>query len=203
MKVLGTVTFTSFVAKLFAHLQKPPLRDPARHTGPPMLVGHRGAEQNVKTHGHLQLGENIMESFDAANRLGASFVEFDIQVTRDLEAVVFQDFSLSESGTDIAIHNLTLDQFLHASNIQSPHGTPISALGKICSRASPGRPRSRSLGRQFEGGVVEIRDRMKHTVDSNRKAPNQTRAASLSKTRSPRSKTYSRSCHRMSDVTLR
>jgi glycerophosphodiester phosphodiesterase len=115
------------------------------------------------------LGENTVESFISAAKLGASFVEFDVQVTRDLQAVAFHDFSLSESGTDVAVHDLTLDQFLHASNIQSPHGNPLSVLGQIHSRMEPGRPRSRSLGRGFEAGAIQTRDRMKHTVDFKQK----------------------------------
>ncbi|RYP10625.1 hypothetical protein DL765_008050 [Monosporascus sp. GIB2] len=135
----------------------------------PLLVGHRGAGQNVKTHEHLQIGENALESFLSAAKLGASFVEFDIQITRDLKAVAFHDFSLSESGTDVPIHGITLDQFLHASHLQSPHGNPFSVPGKVHSGDKAGRSRSRSLDGQFEAGAVQIRDRMKHTVDFKQK----------------------------------
>ncbi|KAL6850989.1 Glycerophosphocholine phosphodiesterase [Amphichorda felina] len=110
-----------------------------------------------------------MESFLSAAKLGAAFVEYDIQVTRDLEAVAFHDFSLSQSGTDVPIHDTTLDQFLHASNIQSPHGNSLSALGRLHSPTEPGRPRSRSLGRHFDAGAIQVRDRMKHTVDFGQK----------------------------------
>lgn len=34
----------------------------------------------------------------------------DVQLTRDLVPVIYHDFSLSESGTDIPIHDLTLEQ---------------------------------------------------------------------------------------------
>lgn len=170
MTVAGTVTFNFLIANLFPHLQE--LR-PVEFNNPlgptsPILVGHRGAGQNLLTHEYLQLGENTIESFLSAAKLGATFVEFDVQVTRDLHPVAFHDFSLSESGTDVAVHDVTLDQFLHASNIQSPHGNPLSVLGKVHSRAEAaggGRPRSRSLGGQFEAGAIQIRDRLKHTVD--------------------------------------
>jgi glycerophosphodiester phosphodiesterase len=33
-----------------------------------------------------------------------------VQVTRDLVPVLFHDYSLSESGTDVPIHDVTLDQ---------------------------------------------------------------------------------------------
>ncbi|CAP64542.1 uncharacterized protein PODANS_5_8170 [Podospora anserina S mat+] len=176
MSVAGTVTFTFLIAKPYVHdLQGPQgFSTPEEWktaltpvSSPPLLVGHRGTGQNLIANKHLQIGENTVGSFLSAATLGASFVEFDVQVTRDLQAVCFHDFSLSESGTDVPVHDLTLDQFLHASKIQSPHGNPLSMLGKPRSQdeGSNARPRSRSLGEQFEAGAIQIRDRMKHTVD--------------------------------------
>jgi glycerophosphodiester phosphodiesterase len=37
-------------------------------------------------------------------------MQTDVQLTRDLVPVIFHDFSLSESGTDIPIHDLTFEQ---------------------------------------------------------------------------------------------
>ena len=34
----------------------------------------------------------------------------DVQLTRDLTPITYHDFSLSESGTDIPIHDLSLEQ---------------------------------------------------------------------------------------------
>ncbi|OIW26064.1 GDPD-domain-containing protein [Coniochaeta ligniaria NRRL 30616] len=172
MTVVGTVTFTFLVANHFPHLQTPRKVDLTRKAGePPALIGHRGLGQNLKTHEYLQIGENTVESFVSAAKLGASFVEFDVQVTKDHEAVIFHDFSLSESGTDVPVHDLTLDQFMYASNIQSPHGNPLSVLGPVLSRDEPGRKRkrSRSVGGHFEAGAIQIRDRLKHTVDFRKK----------------------------------
>ncbi|KAK0721385.1 Glycerophosphoryl diester phosphodiesterase family-domain-containing protein [Apiosordaria backusii] len=175
MTVAGTVTFTFLIVKPYSHnLQGPQgfatpeewAKALNQTSTPPLLVGHRGAGQNLLTNHHLQIGENTVGSFLSAAKLGASFVEFDVQVTRDLHAVCFHDFSLSESGTDVPVHDLTLDQFLHASKVQSPHGNPLSVLGKPRYRDENGRrPRSRSLGEQFEAGAIQIRDRLKHTVD--------------------------------------
>jgi glycerophosphodiester phosphodiesterase len=166
MRIAGTLTFTPLLVRPFAHLQTPRLLDLTRGPStPPLLIGHRGAGMNINTQRYLQIGENTVGSFLSAAKLGAAFVEFDIQLTRDLKPVVFHDFSLSESGTDVPIHDVTLDQFIHASNIQSPHGNPLSMLGTAPSREEAGRPRSRSLGRQFEAGAAQIKDRMKHTVD--------------------------------------
>ncbi|KAK4203617.1 Glycerophosphoryl diester phosphodiesterase family-domain-containing protein [Triangularia verruculosa] len=171
MRPAGTVTFTFLIVKPYPHeLQGPQgFATPEEWTqalapvsSRPVLVGHRGTGQNLLTN-HLQIGENTIGSFLAAAKLGASFVEFDVQVTRDLQAICFHDFSLSESGTDVPVHDLTLDQFLYASKIQSPHGNPLSMLGRPRYHAK--RPRSRSLGEQFEAGAIQIRDRMKHTVD--------------------------------------
>lgn len=171
MSIAGTATFTFLVARPYPHLQTPHFIGLSRQTPlrPPLLVGHRGNGQNDTAYDHLQLGENTIESFLSAAKLGAAFVEYDIQVTRDLEAVAFHDFSLSQSGTDVPIHDTTLDQFLHASNIQSPHGNSLSALGRLHSPTESGRPRSRSLGRHFDAGAIQVRDRMKHTVDFGQK----------------------------------
>lgn len=170
MRMAGVVTFTPLVVHPFPHLQTARPTDLMRtFPTPPLLIGHRGAGQNVKTRKYLQIGENTIGSFLSAAKLGASYVEFDIQITRDRQAVAFHDLSLSESGTDIPIHDVTLDQFLHASNTQSPHGNPLSMLGPAHSREEAGRPRSRSLGRQFEAGATQVRDRIKYTVDFNKK----------------------------------
>jgi len=170
MGAVGTVTFTFMVANHFPHLQTPRDVHLARKVAdPPALIGHRGLGMNLKTHEYLQIGENTVESFLSAAKLGASFVEFDFQVTKDKQAVIFHDFSLSQSGTDVPVHDVTLDQFMYAGNIQSPYGNPLSGLGPTHARDEPGarrkRKRSRSVGGHFEAGAIQIRDRMKHTAD--------------------------------------
>lgn len=89
-----------------------------------------------------------------------------MQITRDLEPVIYHDFSLSESGMDVPVHDLTIEQFKYAGSIQSPQGNPISALGKVQQHPfnGQGRHRSRSVGEDFEAGTVQTQDRMKHTV---------------------------------------
>ncbi|KAK3331402.1 ankyrin repeat-containing protein [Apodospora peruviana] len=166
MAMIGTVTFTFLVAKPFPYLQTPlPINLVRQPSESPLLIGHRGLGMNLPSHQHLQLGENTIESFLAAFKLGAPFVEFDVQITRDLHAVIYHDFSLSESGTDVPVHDLTLEQYLYASNVQSPHGNPLSTLGQVSAGKGNGRQRSRSLGRQFEDGAIQIQDRMKLTAD--------------------------------------
>ncbi|PVH90956.1 Glycerophosphoryl diester phosphodiesterase, partial [Periconia macrospinosa] len=118
----------------------------------------------------LQLGENTIESFLAAGNQGATFVEFDVQLTKDLVPVLFHDYSLSESGTDVPIHDVTLDQFMHVSSVQSPRGIPSAIVGSSANYAAHGdvrlyRPRSRSVTTAHDKGAEEVKNRMKHTVD--------------------------------------
>lgn len=59
---------------------------------------------------------------------------------------------------------------MHASNIQSLRGDPVSVLGKanaqpISTQVTSTKPRSRSFTKDHERGTREIRDRMKYTVD--------------------------------------
>ncbi|KAK2754570.1 hypothetical protein FQN54_006971 [Arachnomyces sp. PD_36] len=151
--LIGSVTFTFVIAEQSnnAVTASPTIRDPFEAEGV-QLVGHRGLGQNNASHRHLQLS--------------ASVVEFDVQLTKDLVPVIYHDFSLNESGTDVPIHDLTLKQFLYASQAQSPRGNPISVLGDIHTHDGKRcKPRSRSLTRDQERGALEVRDRMEHTVD--------------------------------------
>ncbi|RAH58497.1 ankyrin repeat-containing protein [Aspergillus piperis CBS 112811] len=164
-QAIATVTFTFLIIKPFQHPSIPSVRECFLRHDDFCLVGHRGFGQNVAGHDYLQLGENTVESFLSAASLGASFVEVitpDAQLTRDLVPVAYHDFSLSESGTDVPVHDVTLDQFLHASKIQSPMGHPTSIMG---SRHHHKNSRSRSLTRGYEQGAQQMQERMRHTVD--------------------------------------
>ncbi|OJI79603.1 hypothetical protein ASPTUDRAFT_180070 [Aspergillus tubingensis CBS 134.48] len=161
-QAIATVTFTFLIIKPFQHPNIPSVRECFLRHDDFCLVGHRGFGQNVAGHDYLQLGENTVESFLSAASLGASFVEVNAQLTRDLVPVAYHDFSLSESGTDVPVHDVTLDQFLHASKIQSPMGYPTSIKG---SRHHHKNPRSRSLTRGHEQGAQQMQERMRHTVD--------------------------------------
>lgn len=44
------------------------------------------------------------------NNTAIADLRLDVQLTRDLVPVIFHDFSLSESGTDVPIHDLTVEQ---------------------------------------------------------------------------------------------
>ncbi|GCB27698.1 glycerophosphodiester phosphodiesterase GDE1 [Aspergillus awamori] len=164
-QVIATVTFTFLIIKPFQHPSIPSVRECFLRYDDFCLVGHRGFGQNVAGHDYLQLGENTVESFLSAASQGASFVEFGMPFAieiLDLVPVAYHDFSLSESGTDIPVHDVTLDQFLHASKIQSPMGHPSSILGN---RHYHRNRRSRSLARDNEHGAQQMQERMRHTVD--------------------------------------
>ncbi|KAI0427393.1 Glycerophosphoryl diester phosphodiesterase family-domain-containing protein [Xylaria sp. FL1042] len=169
LDIVGSILFTYVIAKPFAHLQSPKYSlDELENAGSPAtLIGHRGLGQNVVSREHLQIGENTVESFIAAANSGASFVELDVQVTRDLEPIVYHNFSLSETGTDVPINDITIDQYRYASSAQASQ--PIldddSEGDGGDSRYAKSRPRSLSVGCSGDPATSRVRDRLKHTVD--------------------------------------
>ncbi|KAG7195411.1 Glycerophosphocholine phosphodiesterase [Scheffersomyces spartinae] len=118
LKVLGTINFEYLFVEPFSH---PLMKTDRSGTYWKKLVstrviGHRGLGKNEVNRQSLQLGENTVESFIAAASLGASYVEFDVQLTKDFVPVVYHDFTVAESGVDIPMHALTAEQFLHLSD---------------------------------------------------------------------------------------
>ncbi|KAK6445089.1 glycerophosphodiester phosphodiesterase [Trichoderma asperellum] len=91
----------------------------------------------------------------------------DLQITRDLEAVIFHDFSLSESGTDVAIHDVTLSQYKHASDLQEPQSITPAAIDTRSGvlHGSPQRRRAWSTGEESRLRTAQLRDRLRYTVD--------------------------------------
>ncbi|KAF3765457.1 GDPD-domain-containing protein [Cryphonectria parasitica EP155] len=115
LEVIGTVNFNFLVVTPFAHAN---MEVTSRQTywkklASTMVIGHRGLGKNVTSNRSLQLGENTVESFIAAANLGAQYVEFDVQLTKDHVPVIYHDFLVSETGIDAPVHTLTLEQFLH------------------------------------------------------------------------------------------
>ena len=74
------------------------------------VIGHRGLGKNEYGRKSLQLGENTLASFIAAANLGASYVEMDVQLTKDNIPVIYHDFLVGETGLDVPMHSLTLEQ---------------------------------------------------------------------------------------------
>ncbi|KAL8887940.1 MAG: hypothetical protein Q9215_004551 [Flavoplaca cf. flavocitrina] len=72
----------------------------------------------------LQLGENTVESFLSAKASGASYIEFDVQLTKDDVLIIYHHFLMSETGTDAPLHNLDLEQFMFVSKAQCAETYP-------------------------------------------------------------------------------
>lgn len=129
-----------------------------------MVIGHRGLGKNMASRKSLQLGENTVQSFIAAANLGASYVEFDVQLTKDHVPVIYHDFLVSETGIDAPVHTLTLDQFLELG--KSRHRSVLPDGADI--RADAPRQRSMSVGGS-EYDPTELTEKIKHTRDFKKK----------------------------------
>ncbi|KAL8911754.1 MAG: hypothetical protein Q9171_003146 [Xanthocarpia ochracea] len=168
----GTVTFGLVL------VTPPPLRNYVpqvakrgfwKEGGPTQVVGHRGSGANSAVRTNLQLGENTIQSYQSAGKLGASAVEFDVQLTKDLIPVIFHDFLVMEAGGDTPLYTLRLNQFQHLSEAQIPKGDlPSLAETRYAERnlhLDGFRPklRSKSLGAYDESRHLDLVERMKHT----------------------------------------
>jgi glycerophosphodiester phosphodiesterase len=171
LEVIGAVNFNFLVITPFTH---PNMSITEQHTywkkmATTMVIGHRGMGKNQSSRKSLQLGENTIQSFIAAANLGASYVEFDVQLTKDHVPVIYHDFLVSETGIDAPVHTLTLEQFLHVSDAQTPRTSrPPSPAEKIASLGGKRRPRAFSVGGprdDRERTTIDMSDRMKHTRD--------------------------------------
>lgn len=79
-----------------------------------LVVGHRGAEALAP--------ENTWAAFQAGYQAGADFLELDVQLTRDDEAIVFHDFTLQPKlGDRRWVRDLTWAE-LHSLDVGSWFG---------------------------------------------------------------------------------
>lgn len=117
LDILGTLKFEYLCVTPFIHPQMSITRSDTywKQLVSTRVIGHRGLGKNMNNRKSLQLGENTVESFIAAASLGASYVEFDVQLTKDFVPVIYHDFLVAESGVDIPMHALTAEQFLGLS----------------------------------------------------------------------------------------
>lgn len=86
----------------------------------PINVGHRGMGSSFNDTAPVM--ENTIASFNAAAQYGAQCVEMDVHLTKDLEPVIYHDFSvhvamekrdsdcIASNHTPMSVKNLTLDQ---------------------------------------------------------------------------------------------
>ncbi|CAI4975078.1 CRE_collapsed_G0055740.mRNA.1.CDS.1 [Saccharomyces cerevisiae] len=125
LEILGTLKFEYIIITPFEHPQLPLERTETywKSLVSTRVIGHRGLGKN-NPNKSLQIGENTVESFIMAASLGASYVEFDVQLTKDNVPVVYHDFLVAETGVDIPMHELTLEQFLDLNNADKEHIQP-------------------------------------------------------------------------------
>jgi glycerophosphodiester phosphodiesterase len=168
LEVIGSVNFNFLIITPFSH---PNMGITAKQTywkelSSTMVIGHRGLGKNVTSNRSLQLGENTLQSFIAAANLGASYVEFDVQLTKDHVPVIYHDFLVSETGIDAPVHTLTLEQFLHVNDttprISRPPSPPKEHPHVKVIRGMD-RQRSLSLGPTIP--EFDLAERMRHTRD--------------------------------------
>lgn len=172
LEVIGTVNFNFLIITPFSH---PNMSITTKQTywkevASTMVIGHRGLGKNATSNKSLQLGENTLQSFIAAANLGANYVEFDVQLTKDLVPVIYHDFLVSETGIDAPVHTLTLEQFLHVND-----ATPRTSRPPSPPRDNPhfkvvrGMDRQRSLSVGQGVGDYDMAEKMKHTRDFKKK----------------------------------
>lgn len=170
LEVIGSVTFNFLVITPFTHPKMSITGNQTywRSMSSTMVIGHRGLGKNMASRNSLQLGENTVQSFIAAANLGASYVEFDVQLTKDHVPVIYHDFLVSETGIDAPVHTMTLDQFLelgmgrqrNGANGQTKPNREAPELGP--------RQRSMSVGGS-EYNPAELTEKIKHTRDFKKK----------------------------------
>ncbi|KAF9925244.1 Glycerophosphocholine phosphodiesterase [Linnemannia zychae] len=126
MKIIGRVRVEFTVVRPFKHEN---LKVGSKHTYWKSLtttvIGHRGLGMNRKV-SNLQVGENTLLSFVTAASLGAEYIEFDVQMTKDMVPVLYHDWTVTETGLDIPVSSITLEQFqkLSGKSCRSPPGSP-------------------------------------------------------------------------------
>ncbi|KAI2616300.1 glycerophosphodiester phosphodiesterase GDE1 [Hypoxylon sp. NC1633] len=176
LEVIGAVNFNFLIITPFSH---PNMEVNSQQTywkkmSSTMVIGHRGLGKNFLENKSLQLGENTVSSFIAAANLGAHYVEFDVQLTKDHVPVIYHDFLVSETGIDAPVHTLTLEQFLHINNElqprsgnESPEKKRVDTNGNGTKEAGT---RQRSLSMDLAKGVKDnLDERMKYTLNFKKK----------------------------------
>lgn len=133
LEVMGNIKFEYLCVTPFTHPQMSLARSDTywKQLVSTRVIGHRGLGKNISNKNSLQLGENTVESFIAAASLGACYVEFDVQLTKDHIPVIYHDFLVAESGGDIPMHMLTAEQFLNLSDLQLNGKLKTSTNGNI------------------------------------------------------------------------
>ncbi|KAF9972975.1 Glycerophosphocholine phosphodiesterase [Actinomortierella ambigua] len=139
MQIIGRVRVELTVVRPFKHEN---LNVGSKHTYWKSLtttvIGHRGLGMNRRVP-NLQVGENTLLSFVTASSLGAEYVEFDVQMTKDMVPVLYHDWTVTETGLDIPVSAMTVDQFQKLSKSNRGHD---GKGGTHSASSRPGSPRS-------------------------------------------------------------
>ncbi len=167
LEVIGVVNFNFLVITPFSHPNMGITTEQTywKKMSSTMLIGHRGLGANKPSNKSLQLGENTLQSFIAAANLGANYVEFDVQLTKDHVPVIYHDFLVSETGIDAPVHTLTLEQFLHVNDATPWPSRPPSPPKDPKLSVVRGMDRQRSLSLGHTLPDYDMAERMKHTKD--------------------------------------
>ena len=165
LEVIGSANFNFLIITPFTHPNIAIAEDLTywKSMASTMVIGHRGLGKNVAARSSLQLGENTIQSFIAAANLGASYVEFDVQLTKDHVPVIYHDFTVSETGIDAPVHTMTLEQFLHVNDGRPRQSRPGSPVLQAVNGADLRKVRSMSLGDLARDESSGMSERMKHT----------------------------------------
>lgn len=178
LEVIGSVNFNFLIITPFTHPNMTITEDLTywKSMTSTMVIGHRGLGKNVSAKSSLQLGENTIQSFIAAANLGASYVEFDVQLTKDHVPVIYHDFLVSETGIDAPVHTLTLEQFLHVNDGRTPRSSrpPSPAFNsqgvtQAINGIDQRKHRSMSVGDLSKDETSNMSERMKNTRDFKQK----------------------------------
>ena len=176
LEVIGSVNFNFLIITPFAHPNMIITENQTywKSVASTMVIGHRGLGKNEGARKSLQLGENTIQSFVAAANLGAQYVEFDVQLTKDHVPVIYHDFLVSETGIDAPVHTLTLEQFLHVNSGRPsrPSRPPSPELRdkRLQKTKSQDQRRHRSMSVDLAtDSTVDMTERMKHTRDFKQK----------------------------------
>ncbi|KUJ23188.1 GDPD-domain-containing protein [Mollisia scopiformis] len=168
LEVIGIVNFNFLIITPFSHPNMSITKNQTywKKMSSTMVIGHRGLGKNAVSNRSLQLGENTIQSFLTASNLGANYVEFDVQLTKDLVPVIYHDFLVSETGIDAPVHTLTLEQFLHVNDTTPRVSRPPSPPKENPQfRVVRGADRQRSLSLGPMMPELDMAERMKHTRD--------------------------------------
>ena len=168
LEVIGSVSFNFLIITPFKHPNMSISEDRTYwKKSSTMVIGHRGMGKNLNPQSSktsLQLGENTIQSFVTAANLGASYVEFDVQMTKDHVPVIYHDFLVSETGADIPVHTLTLEQFLALGDGGSTRPSRPASPAPPDNAGNEGKRRAQ---RSYSAGAREdelrLQDRMRFT----------------------------------------